>query len=120
MIDRYFRTIELPITIEQFHELPTNPAYKYEYFDKTAWLTPRPKGYLAALDLRPTGPAEPVEVHREPVSVRPLRDDDWGDLPRLFAHAFHRTAPFAGLDDATGWRPPPRAWARPARGATGR
>jgi len=102
MIDRYFRTIELPITIEQFHELPTNSAYKYEYFDNAAWLTPRPKGYLAALDLRPMGPAEPVEVHREPVSVRPLRETDWDALPKLFAHAFHRTAPFAGLDDATG------------------
>lgn len=101
MIDRYFRTIKLSISIEQFHALPTNAAFKYEYFDKTAWLTPRPKGYIAALDLRPTGPAEPIEVFRSPVVIRPLRDADWAELPKLFASAFHRTAPFSGLDEPT-------------------
>ena len=52
MIDKWFSTIELPLTFEQSLRLPQNPAYKYEYFDHHAWLTPRPKGYHAILDLK--------------------------------------------------------------------
>ena len=31
MCDDWMPTIELPITIEQFHQLPRNRACKYEY-----------------------------------------------------------------------------------------
>jgi hypothetical protein len=50
MIDNWFSTIELPLTFAQFLALPQNPAYKYEYFDGHAWLTPRPKSHHALLD----------------------------------------------------------------------
>ena len=43
MLDRWFSVIKLPLSWRQFHRLPQNPAYKYEYFHKAAWLSPRPK-----------------------------------------------------------------------------
>ena len=32
----------LPLTTEQFWQLPRHPAYKYEYFDGAVHLSPRP------------------------------------------------------------------------------
>src|SRR4051812_31742705 len=32
-MDGHFRRVELAIPIDQFHRLPRNAAYKYEYFD---------------------------------------------------------------------------------------
>ena len=34
MLDRWFSVIKLPMSWRQFHRLPRNPAYKYEYSDK--------------------------------------------------------------------------------------
>lgn len=100
MIDRWFRTIRLPLTLKQWQALPQNPAYKYEYIDGQAWLTPRPEAYHAMLDLRPMAAPEVVDA-REPARVRPLAEEDWADLPGLFAGAFSRVQPFASLDDDT-------------------
>ena len=47
MHDRWFSMIKLPLSLKQFHQLPQNPAYKYEYINKIAWLSPRPKFYSA-------------------------------------------------------------------------
>jgi len=99
MIDRWFSPRKLPMTIEQFFALPENPAYKYEYIDGEAWLTPRPKIGHALLELRPMEVSERLEVRREPVRIRPLVDADWTHLPSLFAAAFHRVEPFKGLGD---------------------
>ena len=51
MLDDWFTTIKLPLSGRQFHQLPQNPAYKYEYLDKTAWLSPRPKFSSVRLSL---------------------------------------------------------------------
>jgi GNAT superfamily N-acetyltransferase len=100
VIDKWFSAIELPLTFEQFEQLPQNPAYKYEYFEGTAWLSPRPKSYHAVLDLPAFAP--PIEtLTEEPVHIRPLVDDDWESLPGVFAAAFHRVQPFASVDDDT-------------------
>src|SRR2546423_464085 len=32
MCDDWMPVIRLPLTLDQFHQLPRNPAYKYEYF----------------------------------------------------------------------------------------
>ena len=53
MLDRWFSTIKLPLSLKQFHQLPQNPAFKYEYINKIAWISPRPKFYSARLALRP-------------------------------------------------------------------
>jgi GNAT superfamily N-acetyltransferase len=98
MIDDWFEVLRLPISFELFRSLPQNPAYKYEYLGEYALLSPRPKSYHARLELKPTPAPEIIEAWR-PVVVRPLQDDDWERLPKLFSAAFHRVQPFAGLAD---------------------
>lgn len=87
-------TIELPLTIEQFHQLPRNPAYKYEYVSGKAFLSPRAKHYHAILDLE----RRPVS---EEVEIRPIRTEEIAELVALFCDAFHSIQPYGSLDDAT-------------------
>ncbi len=100
MAAEWMPVVRLPITWEQFHQLPRNAAYKYEYFDGKALLSPRPKFYHALLDLKPlrkrplTGAARDVELHR-------LQDADWEKLVPVFAEEFERQQPFSGLDTKT-------------------
>ncbi len=94
MCDDWMPTLTLPLTPEQFRQLPRNPAYAYEYLNDTAYLTPRARHYHALLDLRPR------EVSGE-VATRPIRPDDFTDLPALFSGAFSRIQPFGSLDDLT-------------------
>jgi len=99
MIEKWFTTIELPLSFGQFLALPQNPAYKYEYFDGHAWLTPRPKSCRALLDLRTFTHPIATLATRDDFIVRRLVDEDWQQLPPLFAAAFHRVQPFASLAD---------------------
>ena len=101
MLDRWFSVIKLPLSWRQFHRLPRNPAYKYEYLDKAAWLSPRPKFHSARLALRPSadGPPQEIEVHAGVIRFRRLEDRDWPRLARLFAGSFHRVQPFESLSD---------------------
>jgi hypothetical protein len=92
MCDDWMPFQKLPLTIEQFHRLPRNGAYKYEYIDGETWLTPRPKHYHALLDLRPLESADAVPMRR-------LEADDWKKLEPIFAGAFHDIQPFGSLDD---------------------
>src|SRR5438270_8272860 len=94
MCDDWMPFLKLPLTIEQFHRLPRNGAYKYEYIDGQAWLTPRPKHYHALLELRPMEPAEAVPVRR-------LEAEDWEALVPIFCGAFGGIQPFGSLDDDT-------------------
>ncbi len=98
MIDNWFDAVRLPISFKQFLALPTNPAYKYEYFANYALLTPRPKSYHASLDLALAEVPEGIE-EEEGMTLRPLREDDWDHLAPVFSFAFHRVQPFASLDD---------------------
>ncbi len=84
----------------RFHRLPRNPAYKYEYLDKAAWLSPRPKFYSARLALGDdgAGPARAGDLP-EAVALRRLEDRDWPRLSRVFAGSFERVQPFASLGD---------------------
>ncbi len=92
MADDHFRRIELHLSFDEFHQLPRNSAYKYEYFDGRAVLSPRPKCHRAVLDLQPMTDVEPCDI-------RPLPADQIVDLADLFRAAFHRTQPFASLDE---------------------
>ncbi len=87
------RLVKLRMTLREFRRLPRHPAYKYEYIDGEAWLSPRPRTYHALLDLRP--PTEPDDG----VMIRPIADPDWAQLVRLFAAAFADRPPFLGLDE---------------------
>ena len=97
MCDEWMPRLELPITWEQFLQLPRNAAYKYEYFDKRAWLNPRPRYYHALLDLEPLA-QRPLEGACRKASLRAVRPTDWDELAPLFAAAFDRQQPFCGLD----------------------
>jgi GNAT superfamily N-acetyltransferase len=83
------------MSIQEFHQLPRHAAYKYEYLDGEAWLSPRPRTYHALLELRP--PEESADGGR--VMTRQISADDWDDLTELFSAAFRDRPPFLGLDD---------------------
>src|SRR5262245_27976073 len=91
MCDDWMPFLKLPLTIEQFDQLPRNGAYKYEYIDGEAWLTPRPKHFHAMMELRPIDDAGATPVRR-------LRDDDWDALVSVFGGAFHNIQPFGSLE----------------------
>ncbi len=104
MIDDWYSAIKLPLNLKQFHQLPRNAAYKYEYIEGDAWLSPRPKNGRAVLNLTsfspPIAEISGLEVAGpERITVRPLAADDWDNLPPLFAAAFNRVQPFASLGD---------------------
>ena len=85
MLDEWFSAMELPLSWQQFWQLPQNPAYKYEYFDGRALLSPRPKTYRAVLDLHAfLKPAGGITAGNQ-VAIRLLQEPDWQDLPGLFA-----------------------------------
>src|SRR5438067_9060659 len=100
MCDDWFALIKLPLTIEQFHQLPRNAAYKYEYLKGEAWLTPRPKHYHALRELKPLPECTEVDA-QEKITLRRLESRDWDHLPSVFAGAFHRVQPFGSLDEDT-------------------
>jgi len=92
--------LKLPLTLDEFHRLPRNPAFKYEFIQGQVYLTPRPKHYHALLELRPDAlPA--LEGAESGIILRRIEPTDTGDLERLFAAAFHRQQPFASLEDVT-------------------
>ena len=86
--------LQLPLTLAQFHQLPRNAAYRYDYEAGQAWLNPRPRYYHALLELEglERGPASDVVL-------RPLEATDWETLIEVFAQAFRGQQPFAGLDE---------------------
>ena len=98
MCDQWMSALQLPLTWEQFLRLPRHPAYKYEYFEDTAWLSPRPRYYHALLDLAPLAEA-PREGADAKAVLRPVAEADWEGLAPLFAAAFDRQQPFGGLED---------------------
>ena len=100
MCDHWMPLVKIPLTIEQFQQLPRNPAYQYEYADGVARLTPRSLVYHAMLDLAAyqpdvaAAPTTPMVLHR-------LRKRDLPALYPVFAAAFRDLQPFGCLDDAT-------------------
>src|SRR5580693_1815698 len=73
MCDDWMPVLELSLTLTQFRQLPHNPAYKYEYLDGKARLSPRPKHYHAQLDLAGFR-SEAAELSGATL-IRPLQDE---------------------------------------------
>jgi GNAT superfamily N-acetyltransferase len=94
MCDAWMPLIKVPLTIEQFRQLPRNAAYRYEYLESQAYLSPRPRHYHAILPLKPVE-ADPT------ITIMPLQADEWPRLEHLFSGAFRSIQPFGSLDDAT-------------------
>jgi GNAT superfamily N-acetyltransferase len=102
MCDEWMPLIRLPLTKEQFRQLPRNGAYKYELIRGEVYLTPHPKHYHALLDLEEAaGRAEERPADPESVALREVRPSDWTELAPVFAAAFRETQPFGSLDEAT-------------------
>lgn len=97
MCDEWMPGIKLRLTLQEFKQLPRNPAYKYEYLSGSALLTPRPKFFHAALDLATCPSAEPPEGTR----LVPFCVEHWPALEPIFAATFAHLQPFGSLDDAT-------------------
>ncbi len=96
MCDHWMPTITLPITLEQFRQLPRHPAFKYEYVDGKAILTPYARHYHAMLDLSPRdAPAD------EEIRLRAVRPGDWTELVPVFAGTFRTIQPYGSLDEPT-------------------
>ncbi|MBL8848276.1 MAG: GNAT family N-acetyltransferase [Planctomycetaceae bacterium] len=95
-MDRWFPRIAIPMSWEQFRQLPQHPAYRYEYLEGRARLTARVRRYHALLSLpdRPTRAVEPGTG----VILRPLTASDWNRMPQLFEVAFAGTPPFSLLE----------------------
>lgn len=96
--DNWMRPLRLPLSHADFLELPRNPAYRYQYADGVASITPMPRYYHCRLDLT-RGPASDGQTRNWEGLVRPLAEGDWAKLPRLFAESFHEVEPFAGLNE---------------------
>jgi GNAT superfamily N-acetyltransferase len=113
MCDEWMAAVKLPMTAEQFRQLPRSAAYRYAYHEGAAWLNPRPRYYHALLDLSaaPAGVAE--------VPLRPVRPEDWETLTAVFAAAFVGQPPFAGLDEATRQRAARKSLTQTRRGGDG-
>jgi GNAT superfamily N-acetyltransferase len=94
MCDQWMPTIELPLSIEQFRQLPRNPAYKYEYLGGKAYLSPRARHYHAVLDLQRSPIPDDVEV-------QPAKPEELLELAPLFCGAFRSIQPYGSLDDET-------------------
>ncbi len=94
MSEEWMPSISLPIAPEHFQQLPRNPAYSYDFLEGTALVLPRPKHFHGILSLaRWQAPgAEPRGL-----LPRPIETKDQAVLPAVFAAAFDRVQPFAGL-----------------------
>src|SRR5262249_22602859 len=92
MCDQWMPTIELSVTIEQFHQLPRNPAYKYEYLGGKAYLSPQARHYHAVLDLQrlPTP---------DTLAIQPAKPEEFLELVPMFCGAFRNIQPYGSLDD---------------------
>ncbi len=77
--------LRLSLSLAELHQLPRHPAFRYEFVDGEAWITPRPRCYHARLDLLAfvAAPAQ-MEVPQA-APVRAFRDEDWEALVPVFA-----------------------------------
>jgi len=102
MSEQWMPTLKLPMTREQFQQLPRNPAYSYDYLNGTLLIAPRTRHFHGVLTLANWQGAgdESGEPSRVGDRVRPILEDDRRALPEVFAAAFDRVEPFAGLTGA--------------------
>jgi GNAT superfamily N-acetyltransferase len=98
MCDEWMPVVRFPLDAVQFERLPRNGAYRYEYGAGTAHLMPNPRAFHCRLDLATFAPAA-HEIATD-VAIGPLRAEGHAELATLFASAFERIQPFAGLDQA--------------------
>jgi hypothetical protein len=99
MLEQWFRPLHVAMTPEQFHLLPRHSAYKYEYHQGQAWITPGPRMFNGLLELASRPPREPSHVRNSQLEFRLAEPDDWQRFPKLFASAFENVPPFSSLSE---------------------
>jgi GNAT superfamily N-acetyltransferase len=114
MCDHWMPLVKLRMSMEQFQQLPRNAAYKYEYLDRQAYLSPRPRHFHALLDLQ-----RPRAAVDKEVDIVPLPAANVMGLADLFAAAFGTIQPYGCLDDRTRLRAANEALARVLAGGDG-
>lgn len=97
MVDRWMPHLRLPMTEEQFRQLPKHVCYLYGYVGGAAIVTPRARTIHACLDFRSLEGA-PIVPRSDAVPIRQATPLDFEPLADLFAAAFDRVEPFASLD----------------------
>jgi len=98
MLHDWYRAVQVSMSLDEFHRLPRNPAYKYDYIDGMAHLSPRLRTLNGLLDLKPLDAPSSLRAF-DLVMFRPLQPADWTAFPELFAGAFARVQPFASLNE---------------------
>lgn len=97
MSDEWMPEVRMPMTQEAFERLPRNPAYAYQFADGIVLMRPAPRTFRAALDLEHR--FDPADLASESdYAVESIGFEDHNSLAPLFAAAFERTQPFAGLN----------------------
>lgn len=96
-----FRPMRFRMSLLRWHYLPRHPAYRYEYMDGKAWITPRPRSVDSVLDFAnwrgPRPLSESSRPSRETIRIRLMTDDDWVPLTDAFYSAFKAEEPFKSL-----------------------
>jgi GNAT superfamily N-acetyltransferase len=95
MCDEWMPNVTLSLTPEQYEQLPRHPAYQYDYLRGTAILSPRPKHFHGVLDFTGWQSAGAEDMSPD-VEIR-MMPEERADLVEVFADAFERVQPFAGL-----------------------
>jgi GNAT superfamily N-acetyltransferase len=94
-----FRQIRLRVNWRAWEMLPRNSAFKYEYFDDAALLTPRPKSFDAVLRLEnwrpPPRDQSELVLSRKSAIIRRWEQRDWDGAADAFYSSFARQLPFA-------------------------
>jgi GNAT superfamily N-acetyltransferase len=92
MSDLWMPSVRLKCSAEEFAQLPRHPAYKYEYSQGVAHLSPWPRYYHARLEL-----ASFDGKNDGKVAMRHARPEDFDPLVPLFVTAFAHLQPFGSL-----------------------
>jgi GNAT superfamily N-acetyltransferase len=94
MCEEWMPALRLPLTRNQFEQLPRHPSYAFEFQDGQASLIPRPKFYHAVLPLEEVPKTSTAAPN---LSLRKVEERDIDALETLFCSAFEGQQPFSGL-----------------------
>jgi GNAT superfamily N-acetyltransferase len=97
MCDEWMPDLTFPLTLEQFHQLPRNAAYRYDHLNGQVFLTPRPRHFHAVLNLATISKQDTGGG----LHLRLMQREDIHALENLFVDAFRWLQPFGSLDEAT-------------------
>ena len=78
----------IPMTWEEYEVMPWRLGWKHEYFDGTAFLTPRDQSVVTVVEVKPQ------TVTPIPFQLRPVVREDAQQLKELFFNVFHDSVEF--------------------------